>query len=76
MEGSECFDPPRGCDQSGLTLPVLGYDHDDGCAVTGGFVHRGVALPELMGLYLHSDFCSGFVRSFRLVGGTATERWE
>ncbi len=76
MEGSECFDPPQGCDQSGLTLPVLDYDHDDGCSVTGGFVYRGVALPELTGVYLYSDFCSGFVRSFRLAGGTATERRE
>lgn len=76
MEGSECFDPPQGCDQSGLTLPVLDYDHDDGCSVTGGFVYRGVALPELTGLYLYSDFCSGFVRSFRLVGGAATEQRE
>jgi glucose/arabinose dehydrogenase len=76
MEGSECFDPPQGCDQSGLTLPVLDYSHDDGCSVTGGFVYRGVALPELTGLYLYSDFCSGFVRSFRLVGGAATEQRE
>ncbi len=76
MEGSECFDPPQGCDQTGLTLPVLDYDHDDGCSVTGGFVYRGVALPELTGLYLYSDFCSGFVRSFRLAGGTATEQRE
>ena len=76
MEGSECFDPSQGCDPSGLTLPVLDYDHDDGCSVTGGFVYRGIALPELAGMYLYSDFCSGFVRSFRLAGDVATEQRE
>jgi hypothetical protein len=41
--------------------------------VTGGFVYRGDALPELRGHYFYSDFCSGFVRSFRLAGGVAVE---
>lgn len=48
-------------------------DHGDGCSVTGGFVYRGAALPEIAGLYFFSDFCSGFVRSFRLASGQAVE---
>lgn len=76
MEGTECFRSDD-CDRSGLVLPVLVYDHGDGCSVTGGFVYRGAALPELAGLYFFSDFCSSFVRSFRLAGGQAVEerRW-
>ncbi|MGH7558757.1 MAG: PQQ-dependent sugar dehydrogenase, partial [Gemmatimonadota bacterium] len=76
MEGTECFQNDD-CDMNGLTLPVLEYDHGDGCSVTGGFVYRGEALPELQGHYFYSDFCSGFVRSFRLAGGEAVEerRW-
>jgi hypothetical protein len=49
---------------------------DDGCAVTGGYVHRGTAVPALAGLYLYADFCQGWVRSFRWAGGAAQEPRE
>jgi glucose/arabinose dehydrogenase len=69
MEGSECFEPRRGCTRSGLTLPVLDYANGtEGCSVTGGYVYRGSAVPELQGTYFFSDFCAGFVRSFRFQG--------
>ncbi|MDX1623945.1 MAG: PQQ-dependent sugar dehydrogenase [Gemmatimonadota bacterium] len=77
MEATHCFEPDEGCDRSGLTLPVVEYDHGEGCSVTGGFVYRGEAIPALRGTYFYSDFCSGFVRSFRLSGGEAVDerRW-
>jgi glucose/arabinose dehydrogenase len=71
MEGRECLQ--AGCDQTGLTLPVLEYDHSQGCAITGGYVYRGAAIPGLQGQYFYSDFCQGWVRSFRLVAGSAAE---
>jgi hypothetical protein len=76
-EGSRCFQPSEGCDREGLTLPVAEFDHGDGCSVTGGFVYRGSAIPELAGTYFYSDYCSGFVRGFRLQGGAAADerRW-
>ena len=40
MEGFHCYAPSTGCDQTGLTLPVAEYGHDDGCAVIGGVVVR------------------------------------
>ncbi|MYA53294.1 MAG: glucose dehydrogenase [Dehalococcoidia bacterium] len=58
MEGSRCFLPETGCDRTGLVLPVWEYSHDDGCSITGGFVYRGQAVPELYGWYVYSDFCS------------------
>jgi hypothetical protein len=76
MEGRECFEPASGCDQSGLVLPAAQYDHGDGCSVTGGYVYRGSAIPSLQGTYLYSDFCSGWIRSFRAAGGVATEERE
>jgi hypothetical protein len=36
-------------------------------------VYRGAVLPELDGHYLYSDYCSGFLKSFRLVAGHAQE---
>lgn len=76
MEGSTCFGGGS-CDPSGLTLPVEEYPNPaDGCSVTGGYVYRGSAIPEIVGHYFYSDFCSGFLRSFRLVAGEATERLE
>lgn len=73
MEAGECFEPAEGCDLEGLTLPVVQYGHGEGCSVTGGFVYRGDALPDLRGTYFYADLCGGFVRSFRLSGGTAVD---
>ncbi|WP_420636112.1 PQQ-dependent sugar dehydrogenase [Candidatus Palauibacter sp.] len=78
MEGSTCFQS-SGCDMSGLTLPVVEYGHGGGaCSVTGGYVYRGSQLPEIGGLYFYSDFCTGFLRSFRLDDGQATDErsWD
>ena len=72
MEGLHCFHD-AGCDQTGFTLPVLDYDHNDGCSVTGGYVYRGSAIPAIQGHYFYADLCRGWVRSFRYAGGVATE---
>jgi len=73
-EGTLCYGADS-CDRSGITLPVLDYDHgtDDvnGCSVTGGFVYRGRALLELTGRYLYSDFCRGWLKSFYASSGGA-----
>ena len=58
MEGSQCFSEEN-CSADGLTLPVAEYGHDLGCSVTGGYVYRGEAIPDLRGWYLFSDFCTG-----------------
>lgn len=76
MEGSTCFAPGSGCDRSGLTLPVAEYDHGSGCSVTGGHVYRGATIPEILGHYFYSDYCSGRLWSFRLSNGETTEERE
>jgi hypothetical protein len=75
MEGTACHNPAMLCDRSSLTLPVHEYDTGPGgtCAVTGGFVYRGSAIPQITGLYFFSDYCKGGLRSFRLVNGAATD---
>lgn len=37
------------------TLGTLQYDHQDGISITGGFVYRGTAIPELVGKYVFGD---------------------
>lgn len=44
-----------------LVDPIWEYSHAEGCSITGGFVYRGQALPELTGIYLVGDFCSGTI---------------
>ena len=73
-EGNQCFEPRSGCNTAGLTPPVVTYNHDLGCSVTGGYVYRGCRMPGYAGTYFYGDFCSGLIRSFRLVGGAASEQ--
>lgn len=76
MEGHRCFGPVE-CALDGLTLPVAVYGHEDGCSITGGYVYRGNALPNLQGRYLYADYCEGWIRSFRLSAlGQATDPQE
>src|SRR5216683_4320907 len=72
MEGTLCLGIGGPCTTTGLTAPVYEYDHGQGCAIIGGYVYRGTAMPELEGSYLFSDLCTGFVRSLSLQNGVAT----
>jgi len=72
MEGLRCFPNGGQCNMTGLTLPVYDYDHGQGCAIIGGYVYRGAAIPELQGQYLFSDLCTGFVRGLSFQNGVAT----
>jgi glucose/arabinose dehydrogenase len=75
MEGSHCF-ANRPCDPSGFQKPLVEYSHKEGCSAIGGAVYRGERIPALRGRYVYSDFCGGFLRSFRYQGGVATDAME
>lgn len=75
MEGSQCFPPASGCDQTGLILPVTEYGHNVGQSITGGYVYRGSRLPEVVGRYFFADFVSGVLFSAELTGpNSASQR--
>jgi hypothetical protein len=66
-EGTFRFDPETGTVNNsikdlpeGLIDPVAQYDHGEGISITGGFVYRGIQIPELTGKYVFGDFSSGF----------------
>lgn len=79
MEGSLCgtqgdtgcvIAPPL-CGDPSYTLPILEYSHDSGnCSVTGGYVYRGQAIPDLQGSYVYGDFCSGKIWAATQQAGT------
>ena len=48
-------------DEQPFVYPVAQYDHDEGYAISGGFVYRGQAIPDLRGKYLFTDFPRGRV---------------
>jgi hypothetical protein len=77
-EGLHCFAPSSGCDSTGLTLPVIEVEHGDAgtCSITGGLVYRGSAIPEIEGHYFYSDYCGGYLRSFRFEGGEAVDQTD
>lgn len=58
MEGRECFRAET-CDASTFIGPRAVYGRGHGCSVTGGYVYRGNAIPELRGWYVYGDFCTG-----------------
>ncbi len=75
-----------GCSTAGcpapdsFTEPLHVYSHSPPpppagfvCAVTGGYVYRGCAIPTLDGTYFLADFCGGATWSFKVVAGAVTE---
>ena len=68
-EGTFLFDPsanpelvyPLPADDHGYTYPVIQYDHDEGSAVSGGFVYSGKSMPMLRGKYIFGDISRGML---------------
>ena len=73
MEGRHCYNAST-CNRSGKTLPITEYSHGSGnCSITGGFVYRGTAEPELVGHYVFADFCSGRIWTILSTGGNGDQ---
>ena len=76
MEGDHCFRPASGCNTAGLERPISEYSHSEGCSITGGYVYRGSRIPALQGHYFYADYCKGWVKSLRSMGGAVTDLRE
>jgi glucose/arabinose dehydrogenase len=74
MEGNACYNAST-CNTTGLIKPVFTYQTDvAGCAVSGGYVYRGLKYPGLQGIYLLGDYCSGRIWGLQQVGNTWTNQ--
>jgi len=72
-EGAHDFNTSGDCDLS-FTEPFSEYNHVLGRqAITGGYVYRGCAIPELTGTYLYADYATGEVWSLRYDGSTVSD---
>ncbi|MFK4067102.1 PQQ-dependent sugar dehydrogenase [Streptomyces sp. NPDC029674] len=71
MEGNHPF--REGTEPANHVPPVHEYGRGGlGCSVTGGYVYRGKAIPELRGQYVFSDYCDGTLRALRMKDGEVT----
>ena len=58
--------------------PIIDYAHDQGYSVTGGYVYRGKAIPEMTGWYVYGDFALNRIWAIRpnVDQGQVTEKRE
>ncbi|MFO0983124.1 MAG: PQQ-dependent sugar dehydrogenase [Planctomycetota bacterium] len=74
MEGGRCTGLTGcSCNDPDLVVPIHEYTHADGCAITGGYVYRGCAVPSLQGTYFFGDYCSARIWSLRWDGTTLSD---
>jgi glucose/arabinose dehydrogenase len=75
LEGSLCYSPATGCvPPPGYVAPVYEYLHgandSNGCSITGGYVYRGTASPDLQGIYFYADFCRAKIWGLKFENST------
>ena len=57
FEGTHTYNT-SGCNYPEYIDPLWEYPHGPECSITGGYVYRGVQVPELTGKYIYGDYCS------------------
>ncbi len=67
-EGAHNFNTSGTC-PPGLIDPVIEYSSAVGDSITGGYVYRGTAIPELTGRYVFADYVRGVIFASVDAGG-------
>jgi glucose/arabinose dehydrogenase len=73
FEGTRCFAGSSCPNPSAFRAPIYEYSHtgNGGASVTGGYVYRGCAMPDLRGTYFFGDYARGTIHSFVVSNGNA-----
>ena len=66
-EGNHTFNT-SGCNYPEYIDPIWEYPHGSECSISGGYVYRGVNVPELTGKYIYGDYCSRKIWSLEYDG--------
>jgi len=72
-EGNESYNP-KVKTRKPLVMPLYQYRHTDTgqCAIVGGYVYRGAAVPSARGRYFYGDYCTGRIGVLTLTKGKAS----
>jgi len=73
----EGFHPYKRASAPGARDPIIETSHADGnCAIVGGYVYRGNAIPLLWGTYLYGDNCNPSLVGVRAQNGRVLQTRE
>jgi glucose/arabinose dehydrogenase len=53
--------------------PIVAHGRDEAASITGGYIYRGAALPDLQGAYIYGDYVTGIIWRLRYDGQQVTE---
>ncbi len=70
-EGRHCYGSEP-CDAGGpFEAPLVEHPRSEARSITGGYVYRGAAIPQLRGRYIYGDYVTGNLFAFDPAAGTA-----
>jgi glucose/arabinose dehydrogenase len=75
FEGPLCIKPDH-CDEIDSMPPILTLSRPGLCAVIGGPVYRGSAMPRLVGHFVYSDYCTGAIVTVKYEDGEVVEHLD
>ena len=69
LEGGQSIRSDVKAGPTPLELPVISLSHGDCRSISGGYVYRGHAYPELSGAYIYGDYVTGTLWGLWCTGG-------
>ncbi|MCW5754912.1 MAG: PQQ-dependent sugar dehydrogenase [Phycisphaeraceae bacterium] len=71
-EGNAAYNTSNCDPRETMTFPVRQYSRGGSpfrCSITGGYLYRGCAIPEMLGHYFYADYCSNQIWTINTNGG-------
>ncbi|MCB1145494.1 MAG: PQQ-dependent sugar dehydrogenase [Leptospiraceae bacterium] len=66
FEASHCYKGNKRCRDSGFTMPIHEYDHNEGTSILGGYQYNGSELATLRKQYIFGDSMTGKIWALNL----------